>query len=48
MLCTCKGTQTLAAVGYTEVEALERLGSDIDTADLDEAAQWFAEIRAQL
>nr|WP_296778463.1 hypothetical protein [Rhodococcus sp. (in: high G+C Gram-positive bacteria)] len=43
-----QSTQTLAAVGYTEIEAFERLGNDIDTADLDAAAQWFAELRAQL
>jgi hypothetical protein len=43
-----RDTAMLARVGYTEVEALDRLRYDIGKPDLNTAAQWFADIRARL
>jgi hypothetical protein len=40
--------QSLRRIGYTKVEALDRLRYDIDKSDLDTAAQWFADLRARL
>ncbi|MGB2720380.1 MAG: hypothetical protein WBG53_19460 [Rhodococcus sp. (in: high G+C Gram-positive bacteria)] len=43
-----RDTAMLTRLGYTEVEALDRLRYDIGKPDLDTAAQWFADIRARL
>jgi hypothetical protein len=41
-------TIRLAALDFTEVEALQRLRHDIGSPDLDAAVRWFAIIRARL
>ena len=43
-----RDTAMLTRLGYTEVEALDRLRYDIRKPDLNTAAQWFADIRTQL
>jgi hypothetical protein len=41
-------TTTLAALDFTEVEALQRLRHDIGSPDLDAATRWFAILCARL
>jgi hypothetical protein len=43
-----RDTAALAALGFTEVEALQRLRHDIGASDLDAAARWFTKLRARL
>ncbi|OZC96125.1 hypothetical protein CH275_26665 [Rhodococcus sp. 06-235-1A] len=43
-----RDTATLTRLGYTEVEAHDRLRYDIGKPDLDTTAEWFANIRARL